>query len=154
MLDSKAQSGKFHAPYWAENWRRTWRDWRDLQALVGFILLILAFLGYGWVKSDQEAVKWGLYLAAAYVAARFLVVTPWMMWNAATRTISELEHGMAPHYVQAFLDHANLSATSRYLNITSQGMHAALARFEDQRKSLKVPAADKVGSRGDNRATH
>ena len=30
---------------------------------------------------------------------------------------------MAPHYVQAFLDHANLSTTSRYLNITSQGMH-------------------------------
>ena len=39
-----------------------------------------------------------------------------------------LEHGMAPHYVQAFLDHANLSTTSRYLNITSQGMHAVGAR--------------------------
>ena len=37
---------------------------------------------------------------------------------------------MAPHYVQAFLDHANLSTTSRYLNITAQGMHAALRRVE------------------------
>ena len=44
-----------------------------------------------------------------------------------------LEHGMAPHYVQAFLDHANLSTTSRYLNITSQGMHAALKRVEERR---------------------
>jgi integrase len=44
-----------------------------------------------------------------------------------------LEHGMAPHYVQAFLDHANLSTTSRYLNITSQGMHAALKRVEAER---------------------
>lgn len=34
------------------------------------------------------------------------------------------------HYVQAFLDHADLSTTSRYLNITSQGMHAALKRVE------------------------
>ena len=40
---------------------------------------------------------------------------------------------MPPHYVQAFLDHANLSTTSRYLNITAQGMHAALRRVEDSR---------------------
>jgi hypothetical protein len=44
-----------------------------------------------------------------------------------------LEHGMAPHYVQAFLDHANLSTTSQYLNITSQGMHAAVRRVEKSR---------------------
>jgi len=44
-----------------------------------------------------------------------------------------LEHGMAPHYVQAFLDHADLSTTSRYLNITAQGMHAALKRVEAAR---------------------
>jgi hypothetical protein len=42
---------------------------------------------------------------------------------------------MAPHYVQAFLDHANLSTGSRYLNITSQGIHAALKRVEDARGS-------------------
>ncbi len=47
-----------------------------------------------------------------------------------------LEHGMAAHYVQAFLDHANLSTTSRYLNITSQGMHAALERVEKSRGNL------------------
>jgi len=46
-----------------------------------------------------------------------------------------LEHGMAPHYVQAFLDHANLSTTSRYLNITSQGMHAALKGVEESRSA-------------------
>ena len=40
---------------------------------------------------------------------------------------------MDPHYVQALLDHANLSTTSRYLNITSRGMHAALGRVEAER---------------------
>jgi hypothetical protein len=40
---------------------------------------------------------------------------------------------MAPHYVQAFLDHANLSTTSRYPNITSQGMHSAMKRVEAER---------------------
>jgi integrase len=49
-----------------------------------------------------------------------------------------LEHGMAPHYVQAFLDHANLSTTSRYLNVTSQGMHVALKRVEDERAKRKA----------------
>lgn len=52
-----------------------------------------------------------------------------------------LEHGMAPHYVQAFLDHANLSTTSRYLNITSQGMHAALKRVEDEKRTRCNPVA-------------
>lgn len=64
-----------------------------------------------------------------------------------------LEHGMAPHYVQAFLDHANLSTTSRYLNITSQGMHAALKRVEDERirctgVALDDETATPVGSHG------
>jgi hypothetical protein len=36
---------------------------------------------------------------------------------------------MAPHDVQGFLDHANIS-TSRYVNIAAQGMHAALKRVE------------------------
>jgi integrase len=52
-----------------------------------------------------------------------------------------LEHGMAPHYVQAFLDHANLSTTSRYLNITSQWMHAALKRVEAERGIRCNPVA-------------
>jgi integrase len=42
-------------------------------------------------------------------------------------------HGMAPHDVQAFLGHANLSTTTRYLNITAQGMHAALERVQAER---------------------
>jgi integrase len=54
---------------------------------------------------------------------------------------SFLEHGMAPHYVQAFLDPANLSTTSRYLNITAQGMHAALKRVEDERGIRCIPVA-------------
>jgi len=65
-----------------------------------------------------------------------------------------LEHGMAPHCVQAFLDHANLSTTSRYLNITSQGMHAALRRIEDQRRMPNAPDADPAAVRGDARATN
>jgi integrase len=52
-----------------------------------------------------------------------------------------LEHGMAPHYVQAFLDHADLSTTSRYLNITSQGMHAAMKRVEAER-GIRCAGAD------------
>jgi integrase len=52
-----------------------------------------------------------------------------------------LEYGMAPHYVQAFLDHANLSTTSRYLNITAPGMHAALKRVEQERGIRCNPVA-------------
>lgn len=61
-----------------------------------------------------------------------------------------LEHGMAPHYVQAFLDHANLSTTSRYLNITSQGMHAALKRVESYREGRPAtePPTSRRGSAG------
>jgi len=53
-----------------------------------------------------------------------------------------LEHGMAPHYVQTFLDHANLSTTSRYLNVTGQGMHAALKRVEDEKRFRCNPVAN------------
>jgi integrase len=45
-----------------------------------------------------------------------------------------LELGMAPHYVQAFLDHAKLSTTSRYLTIDARGMHAAMENAEKARK--------------------
>jgi integrase len=37
-----------------------------------------------------------------------------------------LESGMPEHHVQRFLDHANLSTTSRDLKITRRGMHEAL----------------------------
>lgn len=49
-----------------------------------------------------------------------------------------LEYGMAPHYVQAFLDHANLSTTSRYLNITAVGMQAALKDVDSRRLEGKI----------------
>lgn len=44
-----------------------------------------------------------------------------------------LEAGMPEHYVQRFLDHANLSTTSRYLKTTRRGMHEALRRVEERR---------------------
>ena len=62
---------------------------------------------------------------------------------------------MAPHYVQAFLDHANLSTTSRYLNITSQGMHAALKRVDEERgircNTVATPAIEPKRAEGDER---
>lgn len=51
-----------------------------------------------------------------------------------------LEGAVPPNIVQAFLDHANLSTTSRYLKITRVGMHAALKRFEEARESCKPVA--------------
>jgi integrase len=44
-----------------------------------------------------------------------------------------LESGMPEHYVQRFLDHANLSTTSRYLKTTRRGMHEALRRVQERR---------------------
>jgi integrase len=44
-----------------------------------------------------------------------------------------LEGGMPAHYVQRFLDHANLSTTSRYLKTTRRGMREALARVGARR---------------------
>jgi integrase len=47
---------------------------------------------------------------------------------------SRLQEGGVPlNIIQAFIDHANISTTSRYLKITQQGMHAALNRFEEDR---------------------
>jgi integrase len=55
-----------------------------------------------------------------------------------------LEGGMSANYVQKFLDHAKLSTTSRYLNITRDGMHAALERFEQTRKTEERRARGKA----------
>ena len=44
-----------------------------------------------------------------------------------------LEGGMPLNIVQAFLDHANISTSSRYLKVTSVGMHAAMKRYEEAR---------------------
>jgi hypothetical protein len=41
------------------------------------------------------------------------------------------------HYVQQFLDHANLSTTSRYLKTTRRGLHEALEQYEIRRTSKK-----------------
>jgi integrase len=52
-----------------------------------------------------------------------------------------LEGAMPPNIVQAFLDHANLSTTSRYLKVTKIGMHSALKHFEEAR-GRAVPSAN------------
>lgn len=51
-----------------------------------------------------------------------------------------LESGMPEHYVQRFLDHANLSTTSRYLKTTRRGMHEALTRVEERRNRCTTVA--------------
>jgi integrase len=49
-----------------------------------------------------------------------------------------LEGGVPPNIVQAFLDHANLSTTSRYLKVTRQAMHVALRRYDEGRRCTSV----------------
>ena len=49
-----------------------------------------------------------------------------------------LEGGVPPNIVQAFLDHANLSTTSRYLKVTRQAMHVALRRYDEGRRCTPV----------------
>jgi integrase len=51
-----------------------------------------------------------------------------------------LESGMPEHYVQRFLDHANLSTTSRYLKTTRRGIHEALRRVEERRNRCTIVA--------------
>ena len=53
-----------------------------------------------------------------------------------------LESGMPEHYVQRFLDHANLSTTSRYLKTTRRGMHEALRRVEERRNRCTTVAQE------------
>ena len=47
-----------------------------------------------------------------------------------------LEGGMPLNYLQRFIDHANISTTSRYLQGTPQGMHDALKRVEESRRAV------------------
>jgi hypothetical protein len=35
--------------------------------------------------------------------------------------------------IQAFLDHANISTSSRYLKVTQHGLHVALKQYEETR---------------------
>lgn len=48
---------------------------------------------------------------------------------------SLLEGRMPLNAVQMFLDHANVSTTSRYLKVNRHTLHAALKRFEEERDS-------------------
>ena len=44
--------------------------------------------------------------------------------------------------MQRFLDHANLSTTSRYLKTTRQGVHRALKQYESRSISRKLARSD------------
>jgi hypothetical protein len=48
---------------------------------------------------------------------------------------------MPEHYVQRFLDHANLSTTSRCLTTVRRGMHEALERVEERRNRCTTVAS-------------
>jgi integrase len=56
-----------------------------------------------------------------------------------------LEGGMPLNIVQAFLDHANISTSSRYLKVTRVGMHAAMKRFEEARGGTKGAQTGRPG---------
>jgi hypothetical protein len=86
----------FTRSYSAENWHRTWRDWEDRQNLVGFALLVLAFLGYGVISQDPTMAKIGIAVAAAYLAVRVCVITPRAMWNDSRRAINGYRDRLTP----------------------------------------------------------
>jgi hypothetical protein len=52
---------------------------------------------------------------------------------------------MPEHYVQRFLDHANVSTMSSYLKTTRRGMHEARRRVE-KRRNRCTPVADGADS--------
>lgn len=55
-----------------------------------------------------------------------------------------LEGGMPLNIVQAFLDHANISTSSRYLKVTRVGMHTAMKRYEEARRGTKGAQTDQI----------
>ena len=57
-----------------------------------------------------------------------------------------LEGGMPEHYVQRFLDHANLSTTSRYLATTRRGMHQVFRQYEEHQAEKTVKSCKFVAS--------
>ncbi len=57
-----------------------------------------------------------------------------------------LEGGMPEHYVQRFLDHANLSTTSRYLATTRRGMHQVFGQYEQRRAEITGKSCKFVAS--------
>ena len=56
-----------------------------------------------------------------------------------------LKGGMPLNIVQAFLDHANISTSSRYLKVTKVGMHAAMKRYEEARAGTNRAQTGHVG---------
>jgi hypothetical protein len=58
------------------------------------------------------------------------------LWREAGSRL--LEGRVPPNIVQAFLDHANLRTTSRYLKVTRQAMHVALRRYDEGRPCTSV----------------
>jgi hypothetical protein len=86
----------FKRHYVAENWRRTWLQWKDRRALVSFAALVLAIFGAAWVAQSERAVAAGLWAAVGFWALQFLVFSPWAMWDDASRKVNELEERLQP----------------------------------------------------------
>jgi hypothetical protein len=55
-----------------------------------------------------------------------------------------MEAEIGDHYVQRWLDHSNLSTTSRYLKTTRKGMRQAL-RFLEEHRACKFVAKNDSG---------
>lgn len=97
-----AKEGGFDRSYWAENWSRTYRGWREHQALFKFALVLMAITGFGWLSDEPRAVAGGLALAAIYLVAQFLVFTPARMWDDSTRALAELRDRLRPRVSLTF----------------------------------------------------
>jgi hypothetical protein len=87
---------EFTHHYLAENWRRTWQQWKDRRAVVAFAVLMASVFGLGSVTKDPRVIAFGLYVAALYVAAQLFIASPWAMWDDARRKIGELEERLTP----------------------------------------------------------
>ena len=59
-----------------------------------------------------------------------------------------LDAGVPLGVIQAFLDHANISTSSRYLKVTQHGMHVALRQYEERRSrdgTRSKPPTSQIG---------
>ncbi|MBK5297891.1 MAG: hypothetical protein JJE40_12095 [Vicinamibacteria bacterium] len=126
----------FNKSYWAENWYRTWRDWEDRQALVGFALLVLALLGYGWIKDDPDMALIGVYVAGAYIALRIFVITPMAMWNDSRREINDFRDRLKPRMSFVF-DPDNIPYLQQ-LPISNDGVELRIYRVGIKNDSLEI----------------
>jgi hypothetical protein len=96
------QRDRFAGSYWAENWERTYRRWKDRQDLVKFAILLFFVAGLGWLVDQPALNALGLMVAGLYLMARVLVITPAEMWDDATRTIAGFKDRLRPRLSVVF----------------------------------------------------